>query len=103
MKYKFPFNHDDVVSFPDTETECVDVGCDEFGAMMMPVAQTEYPNLMIVEKRGRGFRFVLEYGESEIFRRNRRTGKYISTKEYLGYFGNYSDLKFVCRKKELHK
>lgn len=101
MKPELPFKEGDVVSFPDTETESVDVGCDEFGSMMMPVAQTEYENLVIVEKKGRGFRFKLEYGYSETFRRNKRTSPYISTMQYLDYFGDYADLKFVCRKHEL--
>lgn len=97
MKPNFPFKDKDVVSFPDTETETVDVGI----GVDMPVAQTEYQNLLIVRKCGRGFRLELEYGNSEVFCNRRGNRKFISTKDYLGYFGDYSDLKFCCVEEDL--
>jgi hypothetical protein len=90
----FPFKNGDVLSFPDTESEYVDVGI----GVDMKVAETPYENLLIVRKCGRGFRFEMEYDRSEVFG-NRR--KFVSTKEYLEYFGNYSDLKFCSSEEDL--
>ncbi len=102
---KFPFEDKDIVSFPDTDSEYVDVG---LGGCNLKVAESKYDNLLIVHKCGRGFRFEMEYTESEVFGRylnskftNKNKRKYISLKEYLEEFGDYSDLKYVCKQKEL--
>lgn len=94
---KFPFKNNDVVSFPDTDSEYVDVGI----GPGMKVAETPYLNLLIVHKCGRGYRFELEYTYSEVFRRTKNGNKFITNKEYLNYFGDYSDMKYVCKKEDL--
>jgi len=99
-KLVFPFKHNDVISFPDTETEYVDVGLGM--GCSMPVAQTTYPNLLIVHKWGRGFRLELD-GYSETFRKYPKANKkaYVSLSEYLKMFGDFSDLEYVTTKEEL--
>jgi len=93
----FPFKNNDVVTFPDTDSEFVDVGI----GPCIQVAETPYYNLLIVHKCGRGWRFELENVYSEVFRRTKNGNKFISNKEYLDYFGNYSDMKYVCKKEDL--
>jgi len=106
MKKAFPWKNGDAVSFPDTESEFVDVGFGVNNGMGMKVAEMTYENIVIVRKWGRGFRLECPYG-SEIFNKSFNWGKksnrkkYISLKEYLDYFGNYSELKYVCTEEEL--
>ena len=95
---KFPFKANDVLSFPDTDTETVDVGI----GVEIPIAQTSFENLIRVIKKGKGLTLQLVdtewYNYSEVFRRGKKTinSGYISLKEYIDYFGNFDDLKFVC-------
>ena len=94
---KFPYKANDVLGFPDTETETVDVGIG-----YVAVAQTEYEQLVRVVKKGKGVTLQLvevnKYRYSEAFdvSRKKTNSGYISLKEYINYFGNYNDLKFVC-------
>jgi len=104
-KLEFPFKNKDVVSFPDTDSEFVDVG---LGGCNLKVAETTFRNLLIVRKVGKGFRFEMEYDYSEVFGRNltskfqdKRKRKFIPTKEYLNYFGDYSDLQYECVEEDL--
>lgn len=95
MKPEFKFSKDDIISFPDMESEYVDVGIGE-----MKVAETGYRNLFRVVKRGRGLSLQLADGPcSETFPKYKRKGKnkdIISLKQYLEYFGDFNDLEYIC-------
>ena len=88
----FKFEHGDVLSFPDTDSEYVDVGW----GPNYKVAETSYDNLVTVCKCGRGFRLkLLDFCDSEVFRRyGKFKNRFISLKEYLDYFGNFNDLQY---------
>ena len=94
---KFPFKANDVISFPDTYTETVDVGIGH-----VPVAQDKFEQLVRVVKKGKGLTLQLAdigkhiYSEAFMKGRKKSNSGYISLKEYIEYFGNFNDLKFVC-------
>lgn len=94
-KKEFSFNENDVLMFPDTESHSVDVGI----GPSLKVAEDYVNTLVVVKKRGRGFALQIVEGYSEAFWK--KGGQFISLKEYLNYFGNYDDLKFVCLYKDL--
>ncbi len=90
---KFPYKAGDVVRFPDTESETVDVGVG-----MMKVAETLVYTVCEVVKRGRGVSLcIIGDDYSEVF----GTRGYIPILRYLEYFGDYKDLEYVCKEEEL--
>lgn len=96
----FHFKNGDVVSFPDTDSEYVDVGIGK-----MKVAEAPYDNLLIVRKHGRGFRLELEYECSEVFRiypsKHKKRKRHISLQEFKNHFGDFSVLEYVCPEEDL--
>ncbi len=91
MNKNFPYKENDVVSFPDTESEFVDVG---IGAGLK-VAESKINTVCRVVKRGLGYQLkMLEPSDySEIF--HRKGHRPISLKEYLNYFGSFKELKKI--------
>lgn len=93
---KFPYKAGDIVRFPDTESEYVDVGVGE-----VKVAEQLIYTIMQVVKRGRGYmlRFMYKDDYSEVFSRKGidRKGrlKTVSLQEYREYFGGYSQLELI--------
>lgn len=101
-KEKFPFKHGDVVSFEDTDSEYVDVG---FGVHCgVKVAEAKYENVAVVRKWGRGFRLELDGYGSETFS-TRRVGdkSYVSLRDVLDYFGDYSSLKYIGKEEDINR
>lgn len=94
---KFPYKAGDIVRFPDTESEYVDVGV----GTDVKVAETECYTIMRVAKRGRGYQLVFMYKSdySETFHKKavdyKGRIKTVSLHEYIEYFGNYSTLEKI--------
>lgn len=93
---KFPFTDKDIIMFPDTESEYVDVGIGE-----MKVAENSCNTICRPVKKGKGYtlRFMYDTDYSEAFNQKGRSksGKiqYLSLKEYLEYFGDFDSLKAI--------
>lgn len=85
---EFKFQNNDVVMFPDTESEEVDVGI----GVGLKVAEIEVMTLCRVMKKGNGYGLrLLNYSEAFY----KKSGRWVSLKEFKLYFGDYECLKKV--------